>query len=157
MVAIPGGRAAYPPRDRRDREGAGRQEEVRFALHERAASGRRSCNLFEPSPYLFFSVHLDGCASTMTSRSVSRPCSIAPLSAIKAAGSEGLRRQRERHDSLTGNPAAERRGFPRLLQGARRRRVDLAGLRIRARAGPGTLPQSEKDKELFRKVFSMAR
>src|ERR1700746_2356166 len=34
--AHPGGGAADPPRDRRNREGPGRQEEVRLAVHERA-------------------------------------------------------------------------------------------------------------------------
>ncbi len=140
-------RAVDPPRDRGDREGLGRQEEVRLALHERAALGEEAASvralalslLLRPPRW-----------AARTSRQIRLPDRRVRPRRIGDQGCEGqgLHRQRQRHD-LRRSSGRGRRGLPRLRQRTRRWRVDLSRLCLRARARPGAFPQPQKDEGAF--------
>ena len=100
----PGRRAAHPPRDRRDREGPGRKKKF-VSLCTNALLLEKKLHLFEPSPYLFFSVHLDGCASITTNRSARQACSTARF--------PRSRPPRPRASSSTSTPPSSRAIPPR--------------------------------------------
>src|SRR2546430_411472 len=148
-------RAVDPPRDRGDREGLGRQEEVRLALHERAAVGEEAASVRALALSLLL------CPprwAARTSRQIRLPDRrVRPRSVgDQRCEGEGLHRQRQRHD-FRRSCGRGRRGLPRLRQRTRRRRVDLSRLCLRARARPGAFLSRRKTKELFRKVFSMGK
>ena len=89
----------------------------------------KKLHLFEPSPYLFFSVHLDGLREHHDKSVCQEGVFDRAVSAIKAAKAKGF--------TVNVNATIYRRasgrrhrGLPRLRQGARRRRVDLARLRL---------------------------
>ena len=87
----------------------------------------KKLHLFKPSPYLFFSVHLDGLRDHHDKAVSQKGVFDKAVKAIKAAQDSGLRRQRQRHD-LRRSFRRRHRGLPRLREGNGRRRFDLAGL-----------------------------
>jgi hypothetical protein len=85
----------------------------------------KKLDLFEPSPYLFFSVHLDGLKDHHDKAVSQKACSTAPSPRSRPRGPR-LHRQRQRHDRRTQpEEIAKFLDFDR----AWRRRVDN-GLRL---------------------------
>ena len=102
----------------------------------------KKLHLFKPSPYLFF---------TGASRRPEGACTTSrcPRTAFTRSPSRRSRRPRTRASRVNinatifdGHAAEDIADVPRHDARARRRRVDLAGLRLRARARPGAFPQS---------------
>ena len=60
MVSIPGGEPLMHPQIERDCGRPRGAQEVHLSLHECAAARREKLDLFKPSKYLSFSVHVDG-------------------------------------------------------------------------------------------------
>ena len=87
----------------------------------------KKLHLFEPSPYLFFSVHLDGLKEHHDKSVCQEGVFDRAVSAIKAAKAKGFA-VNVNATIFDGHPPSRYRGVPRLRQGARRRRLDLARL-----------------------------
>ena len=89
----------------------------------------KKLDLFEPSPYLFFSVHLDG-LEPHHDKSVSQAGVFErAVSAIRAAKARGFRGQCECHH-LRRPLGRRHRRLPGFYQVARGRRFDVARLRL---------------------------
>ena len=127
MVAIPGGEPLIHKEIGEIVKGIVARKKF-VSLCTNALLLEKKLHLFEPSPYLFFSVHLDGLQGA--SRQVG-----VPGGRVRQRGGgdqgrarrKGFARQRQRHD-LRRPSGRGHRGVPRLRQGARRRRLDLARL-----------------------------
>ena len=128
MVAIPGGEPLIHREIGEIVKGLVARKKF-VSLCTNALLLEKKLHLFEPSPYLFFSVHLDGLQGA--SRQIGLPGGRVRPRGLRHQGrqGQGFRRQRQRHD-LRRTSARGHRGIPRLRQGARRRRVDLTGLRL---------------------------
>ena len=90
MVAIPGGEPLHPQGDRRDRQRHHRAQEVSSTLCTNALLLEKKLHLFEPSPYLFFSVHLDGLKEHHDKSVCQEGVFDRAVAAIKAAKAEGF-------------------------------------------------------------------
>ena len=89
----------------------------------------KKLHLFEPSPYLFFSVHLDGLKDHHDKSVCQEGVFDKAVSAIKAAKAKGF----AVNVNCTVFDGHRRRGHRRVSRshrGARRRRLDLARLRL---------------------------
>ena len=114
----------------------------------------KKLDLFKPSPYLTFSVHLDG-LEAHHDHAVNQPGTFKrAVAAIRKARDAGFRVNVNctlfntmkagggRAASSTSARRAGRRGGHR-----------GAGLRLRAGAGPAAFPQPAQTKQLFRDIF----
>ena len=139
----PGRRAADPQGDRRDRQGHRGAQEVRVAVHQRAAAREEAASVRAVA----LSVLLGASRRPQGApRQVGVPGGRVRSRGVGDQGrqGEGLHRQRQCHD-LRRASARRHRGVPRLRPRSRRRRLDLARLCLRAGARPGALPQSAQD------------
>jgi len=156
MVAIPGGEPLIHREIGEIVKGLVARKKF-VSLCTNALLLEKKLDLFEPSPYLFFSVHLDGCARTTTSRSVRKACSIARFPPSGGAGqglhghvnatiSTDIRQPTLRPFSTT--PRSWASGFrsrPAMPTSARRTRAlsqspqdqGIVSRRVRARQGQG--------------------
>ena len=126
MVAIPGGEPLIHKEIGEIVRGLVARKKF-VSLCTNALLLEKKLDLFEPSPYLFFSVHLDGLKDHHDKAVSQKGVFDRAVSAIKAAKAKGLCRQRQRHDLR--RPC--RRGYrqiPRLHHRTRGRRLDVAGL-----------------------------
>ena len=90
----------------------------------------KKLDLFEPSPYLFFSVHLDGLKEHHDK-------SVCQEGVLRARGRRRSRPPRRKGFAVNvnatifdGHPAEDIAAFLDYCEGARRRRLDLARLRL---------------------------
>ena len=155
MVAIPGGEPLIHHEIGEIVKGiVGKKKFV--SLCTNALLLEKKLHLFEPSPYLFFSVHLDGFASITTNRSVMDGGFDRAVSAIKAAKAKGFT-VNVNATIFDGHPAEDVAAF-----------LDFAKeLGVGVSISPGyayeRAPDQEhflsrrKTKELFRNVFSMGK
>ena len=126
MVAIPGGEPLIHKEIGEIVKGIVARKKF-VSLCTNALLLEKKLHLFEPSPYLFFSVHLDG-LKEHHDRSVCAGRRVRQ-GGVGDQGGEGQRicGQRQCHDFRRSRGRGHRR-VPRLRQGAWRRRFDLAGL-----------------------------
>ena len=126
MVAIPGGEPLIHKEIGEIVKGIVARKKF-VSLCTNALLLEKKLHLFEPSPYLFFSVHLDGikehhdksvCMDGGFEKAVSRD---------QGRQGQGLRRQRQLH-GLRRPSGGRHRQIPRPHHRARRRRLDLARL-----------------------------
>ena len=125
-------RAADPQGDRRDRQGHRRAQEIRVAVHQRAAPGEEAASVRAVAVSVLLRA---------SRRSQGAPRQIGVHGGRLRAGDfrhqgrqgQGFRRQRQLHD-LRRPSGRGHRGIPRSHRRARRRRLDLARLRLRAGA-----------------------
>ena len=104
----------------------------------------KKLDLFEPSPYLFFSVHLDG-LKEHHDKSVSQEGVFdRAVSAIRAAKARGFA-VNVNATIFDGHSAEDIAAFLDFAKSLGRRRLDLARLCLRAGARPGALPQPPQD------------
>ena len=126
MVAIPGGEPLIHKEIGEIVRGLVARKKF-VSLCTNALLLEKKLDLFEPSPYLFFSVHLDGLKDHHDKAVSQKGVFDRAVSAIKAAKATRLHRQRQRHDLR--RPCGRRhRQVPRLHHRTRRRRFDVAGL-----------------------------
>ena len=126
MVAIPGGEPLIHKEIGEIVRGLVARKKF-VSLCTNALLLEKKLDLFEPSPYLFFSVHLDG-LKDHHDKAVSQK-GVFDRAVSGDQGREGARlhRQRQRHDLR--RPCGRRhRKVPRLHHRTRRRRLDVAGL-----------------------------
>ena len=126
MVAIPGGEPLIHREIGEIVKGIVARKKF-VSLCTNALLLEKKLHLFEPSPYLFFSVHLDGLKDHHDKSVSQKGVFDKAVSAIKAAQGEGLHGQRQ-CDDLRRACRRGHRGVPRLRRGTRRRRLDLARL-----------------------------
>ena len=146
-------RAAAASRDRRDRRGHHRAQEIRLSLHQRAAAGKEDRPV-QAEPYFIWSVHLDG-DQEMHDHSVCQDGVYdRAVAAIKLAKAKGFRV----NINCTLFDGAEPERVAQLL---RRRDGDRASTASRSRRA---MPMSarrtrqhflnrSKTKKLFRDIF----
>ncbi len=147
-------RAADPQGDRRDRQGHRRAQEIRLALHQRAAAGEEAAPVRAVALSVLLGPSRRAAASTTTSRSARRACSTGRSSAIKAAKAKGF--------SVNVNCHAVRRPSRRGHRG--RSSTTRKELGVGVSISPGyayeRAPDQEhflnrrKTKELFRDMFA---
>ena len=126
MVAIPGGEPLIHKEIGEIVKGIVARKKF-VSLCTNALLLEKKLHLFEPSPYLFFSVHLDGIKEHHDKSVCMEGGFEKAVSAIKAAQGQGLCGQRQLHG--VRRPSGGRyRGVPRSHRTARRRRFDLARL-----------------------------
>jgi len=89
MVAIPGGEPLNPQGIGEIVRGLVARKKFVSLCTKRAAAGKEARPV-RASPYLFFSVHLDGLKDHTTRRSRKRACFDRAVSAIKAAKAKGF-------------------------------------------------------------------
>ena len=128
MVAIPGGEPLIHKEIGEIVKGIVARKKF-VSLCTNALLLEKKLHLFEPSPYLFFSVHLDGLKQHHDKSVCLEGGFDKAVAAIKAAKAKGFRRQRQLHD-LRRPSGRGHRGVPRPHRATRRRRVDLARLRL---------------------------
>ena len=126
MVAIPGGEPLIHKEIGEIVKGIVARKKF-VSLCTNALLLEKKLHLFEPSPYLFFSVHLDGLKEHHDKSVCMEGGFEKAVAAIKAAKAKGFRRQRQLHD-LRRPSRRGHRGVPRSHGGTRRRRLDLARL-----------------------------
>ena len=143
MVAIPGGEPLIHKEIGEIVKGIVARKKF-VSLCTNALLLEKKLDLFEPSPYLFFSVHLDGIKEHHDKSVCMEGGFEKAIAGIKAAKAKGFT-VNVNATIFDGHPAEGHRGVPRPHQGDRRRRLDLARLRLRARARPGALPQPPQD------------
>ena len=101
----------------------------------------KKLHLFKPSPYLFFSIHLDG-LKEHHDKSVSQ-AGVYDIAVVRYQSRESGRFSGQRQCDDFRRPCCRRyRRFPRSDRGIGRWRDDFPWLRLRAGAGPGAFPQS---------------
>ena len=115
MVAIPGGEPLIHKEIGEIVKGIVARKKF-VSLCTNALLLEKKLHLFEPSPYLFFSVHLDGLKDHHDKSVSQKGVFDKAVSAIKAAQGQGLHRQRQRDDLR--RPC--RRGHRRIPRPARR-------------------------------------
>ena len=126
MVAIPGGEPLIHKEIGEIVRGLVARKKF-VSLCTNALLLEKKLDLFEPSPYLFFSVHLDGLKEHHDKAVSQKGVFDRAVSAIKAAKATRLHRQRQCHDLR--RPCRRRhRQVPRLHHRTRGRRLDVAGL-----------------------------
>ena len=137
-------RAADPQGDRRDRQGHRRAQEVRLAVHQRAAARKEAASVRAVA----LSVLL---GPSRRPEGASRQVGV-PGRRVRARGRRRSRPRKAKGFTVNvnatifdGHAAEDIAAFLDFCQGARRRRHDLARLRLRARARPGALPQPPQD------------
>ena len=126
MVAIPGGEPLIHKEIGEIVKGIVARKKF-VSLCTNALLLEKKLHLFEPSPYLFFSVHLDG-IKQHHDKSVCLEGGFDKRG-LRDQGrqGQGLRRQRQLHD-FRRPPGRRHRQIPRPDRRARRRRLDLARL-----------------------------
>ena len=126
MVAIPGGEPLIHKEIGEIVRGLVARKKF-VSLCTNALLLEKKLDLFEPSPYLFFSVHLDGLQGP--SRQGGLAEGRVRSRGFRDQGRQGARlyRQRQRHD-LRRTCGRRHRQIPRLHHRTRRRRFDVAGL-----------------------------
>ena len=128
MVAIPGGEPLIHKEIGEIVRGLVARKKF-VSLCTNALLLEKKLDLFEPSPYLFFSVHLDGLKEHHDKAVSQKGVFDRAVSAIKAAKAQRLHRQRQRHDLRRPSGGGDRQ-VPRLHHRTRCRRLDVAGLRL---------------------------
>ncbi len=128
MVAIPGGEPLIHKEIGEIVRGLVARKKF-VSLCTNALLLEKKLDLFEPSPYLFFSVHLDGLKDHHDKAVSQKGVFDRAVSAIKAAQGARLHRQRQR-DDLRRPSGGRHRQVPRLHHRTRCRRLDVAGLRL---------------------------
>ncbi len=126
MVAIPGGEPLIHREIGEIVKGIVARKKF-VSLCTNALLLEKKLHLFEPSPYLFFSVHLDGLEEHHDKSVSQKGVYEKAVAGHQGGAGQGLHRQRQRHDLRRPCRRGHRR-LPRQDQGARRRRVDLARL-----------------------------
>ena len=155
MVAIPGGEPLIHKEIGEIVKGIVARKKF-VSLCTNALLLEKKLHLFEPSPYLFFSVHLDGLKEHHDKSVCMEGGFEKAVAAIKAAQGQGLRRQRQLHD-LRRPSGRGHRGVPRLTE----------ELGVGVSISPGyayeRAPDQQhflnrrKTKELFRDVFALGK
>ena len=126
MVAIPGGEPLIHKEIGEIVEGIVARKKF-VSLCTNALLLEKKLDLFEPSPYLFFSVHLDGIKEHHDKSVCRTASSTRRVAAIKAAKAKGFA-VNVNCTLFDGHPAEDIAEFLDLTDGARRRRLDLARL-----------------------------
>jgi MoaA/NifB/PqqE/SkfB family radical SAM enzyme len=108
LVSIPGGEPLMHPQIGEIVE-AGRAQEVRLPLHQRAAAERK-IDQFKPSKYFSFVVHMDGQRSITTSRSAAKAYDKAVEKAFRKLLKRGFRPCHE-HNALRRHRRESVRAF----------------------------------------------
>ena len=109
MVAIPGGEPLIHKEIGEIVKGIVARKKF-VSLCTNALLLEKKLHLFEPSPYLFFSVHLDGIKKHHDKSVCRKACFDKRRAAIKAAKAQGLHRQRQR-TIFDGHPAEDIAAF----------------------------------------------
>ncbi len=128
MVAIPGGEPLIHKEIGEIVKGIVARKKF-VSLCTNALLLEKKLHLFEPSPYLFFSVHLDGIKEHHDKSVCMEGGFERAVDAIKAAKAKGFA-VNVNCTVFDGHPAEDIANIPRSYRGARRRRLDLAGLRL---------------------------
>ena len=126
MVAIPGGEPLIHKEIGEIVRGLVARKKF-VSLCTNALLLEKKLDLFEPSPYLFFSVHLDGLKDHHDKAVSQKGVFDRAVSAIKAAKATRFHGQRQRHH-LRRACGRGHRQVPRLHHRTRGRRLDVAGL-----------------------------
>ncbi len=126
MVAIPGGEPLIHKEIGEIVKGLVARKKY-VSLCTNALLLEKKLDLFTPSEFLFFSVHLDGIKEHHDKSVCMEGGFERAVSAIKAAKARGLHRQRQRHHLRRPSGRGHRR-LPRSDAGARRRGHHLARL-----------------------------
>ena len=112
---------------------------------------------FEPSPYLFFSVHLDGIKKHHDKSVCMDGGFERAIAGIKAAPGQGICRQRQ-CDDLRRSSGRRHRGVPRPLPRHGRRLSPISpGYAYERAPDQQHFLARRKTKELFRKVFELGK
>ena len=128
MVAIPGGEPLIHKEIGEIVRGLVARKKF-VSLCTNALLLEKKLDLFEPSPYLFFSVHLDGLKEHHDKAVSQKGVFDRAVSAIKAAKARGFT-VNVNATIFDGHAGGRDRGVPRLHHRTRRRRLDVAGLRL---------------------------
>ncbi|MGY4486758.1 hopanoid biosynthesis associated radical SAM protein HpnH [Bradyrhizobium sp. LM3.2] len=126
MVAIPGGEPLIHKEIGEIVRGLVARKKF-VSLCTNALLLEKKLDLFEPSPYLFFSVHLDGLKEHHDKAVSQKGVFDRAVSAIKAGQGPRLHRQRQRHHLRRPSGRGDCK-IPRPHRRARCRRLDVAGL-----------------------------
>ena len=126
MVAIPGGEPLIHRRSAQIVKGLVARKKF-VSLCTNALLLEKKLHLFEPSPYLFFSVHLDGLKEHHDKSVCQEGVFDKAVAAIKAAKAKGFA-VNVNCTMFDGHPAEDIAAFLDFTRGARRRRLDLARL-----------------------------
>jgi len=136
----PGGEPLISQGDRRDRQRHCARKKF-VSLCTNALLLEKKLHLFEPSPYLFFSVHLDGLKDHHDKSVCQEGVFERAVSAIQAAKAKGFI-VNVNATIYDGHPPQDIAAFLDFARDLGVRRLDLARLCLRARARPGALPQT---------------
>ena len=128
MVAIPGGEPLIHKEIGEIVRGLVARKKF-VSLCTNALLLEKKLDLFEPSPYLFFSVHLDGLKDHHDKAVSQKGVFDRAVSAIKAAKARGFT-VNVNATIFDGHAGGRHRQVPRLHHRTRRRRLDVAGLRL---------------------------
>ena len=128
MVAIPGGEPLIHKEIGEIVRGLVARKKF-VSLCTNALLLEKKLDLFEPSPYLFFSVHLDGLKDHHDKAVSQKGVFDRAVSAIKAAKARGFA-VNVNATIFDGHAGRGHRQVPRLHHRTRRRRLDVAGLRL---------------------------
>ena len=156
MVAIPGGEPLIHKEIGEIVKGIVARKKF-VSLCTNALLLEKKLHLFEPSPYLFFSVHLDGLKEHHDKSVCLEGVFEKAVAAIKAAKAKGFRRQRQLHD-LRRPSRRGHRGVPRLH--ARQLGVGVSispGYAYERAPDQQHFLNRRKTKELFRNVFALGK
>ena len=115
--------------------------------------------LFEPSPYFVWSVHLDGDRAMHDQSVCETGVYDRAVAAIRGGKGARLPRQHQLHAvQRCRRPSASRRSSTASHATRRRRHHGVAGVRLRARAGPGSISSTRtRTKQLFRDILRRGR
>ena len=138
MVAIPGGEPLIHKEIGEIVRGLVARKKF-VSLCTNALLLEKKLDLFEPSPYLFFSVHLDGLKDHHDKAVSQAGVFDRAVSAIKAAKAQGLCRQRQRHDLRR----------PRRPRKSRNSSISASELGVGVSMSPGYAYERAPDQEHF--------
>ena len=156
MVAIPGGEPLIHKEIGEIVRGLVARKKF-VSLCTNALLLEKKLDLFEPSPYLFFSVHLDGLKDHHDKAVSQKGVFDRAVSAIKAAKAKGFT-VNVNATIFDGHAAEDIAKFLDFTDGTRGRRFNVARLcRMSARLTRNTSSTAPRPRSLFRDVFAPAR